>query len=1592
MSFDDLVRGFRQRLTVCQQQGQADELLSDSMAAEASELWRAAQPPDAVHVTPADEERLAVASHTLGWLFYLRFSVLAPGPDRLGQLARLVVHLLPLAGTTAVLPENMREVLGPDADPVVQGKIAFDLAREGQAVDDPYLLDAAIILLTGAVSADHGSRPLLLYNLSLAYLARHELYHNAADLTRSVEVGEQAIAAAPADDPDRIEKLGNLSVCYLRRYEQTEQAADLDRAIELGGQALAATSGDSPDRDKALSNLADAHQARYQRTGSRADLDRAIDLGEQALTVMRGDDPDRALVQTGLAYACQFRGLPADLERFIELMEPVVGVLPADAPARAMYLSDLGGAYGKRFNRGGAPADLARAIALGEQALAAAPGEDREPMAFNLATSYHQRYERTGALDDLQRAIEFGEQARTAGASGYLDPSVIPATLGVVYLLRFGRTGAQPDLDRGIEMNEAALAVIDRRDPAGPLVNLCQAYRSRFERTGSPADLDRAIELGGPALAAVPADSPGRASLLCCLGTVHLRRFERTRAPADLEPAIALCEQGVDATVAGDPERLERLYWLFVCLLWWAEHRQTLEDFDRAIELGATAITAADDKNPYWAVFLSDLGRACHRRFALSRVPADVDRAVGLFEQALAAMSTHDPKRTELLSNLGVCYQQRFRHTGALSDLGQAIERGEQAVAAAATGIPDRSAMLSNLGTAYHTRFERTGAPADLDLAIDRFEQALNAMGTGPVPMLTSLALNHEKRYRSTGTRADLDRAIELYEHLVSTVDDPSSLALMSALGFAYWLRFERTETAADLRRATDLLEHVAGALPEDDPQRGGDVLAKLGIAYRSRFERLGTAADLDHAVELGERALEAMPASDPEHPMALGDAGLTYFRRFERDGVLADLRRAIQLGEQGLAGLPAGQRGHAAALSNLGIAYRIRFERTDSLADLDRAIDLGTLAVTAAWSVTPATHGGHLANLGIAHSVRFRRTGVPADLDRAIEWGERAQEHLGNEVNRGGNLANLAQGHLLRFERDLRSPDLDRAIELFEEAVATCAPDHPVRCAYLGHLGDAYLRRLHETGLAVDQTTLRDLATQVARATTASPAQRLYAAGQVGRLAHAMNEHAIAVELFDSAVEMVPLVVPREGRWEDQDYQVGKYRGELVGDAVAAHCALGDAAGAVEAAELGRGAVLAAAMDTRTDLTDLGQAHPGLAGRFQQIRDRLNIVDSAAGDIRERRQRWAEHDTLLAEIRSQPGFARFQLPPRIAELKSAAAGGTIVVVNAGRYRSDAIVVTGDTTIGVALPDLTLAEVESRAQELLAANHNGSSLSGALRAKRVLADVLAWLWDAAVAPILDTLVTPDDALPRVWWMPTGLLGLFPLHAAGHPGRPGALDLVVSSYTPTIRALAHARGRPSATTRRQLTVALASTPGLPDLPGTAAEAAALLARDPSTSPLTGEDATAARVLAALEDATWTHFACHASADLSAPAQSGLCLYDGVLPLPGIARLRLAHAELAYLSACSTAHPGTRNVDEALHLASAFHLAGFRHVIAGLWPLNDSVAAAASAAFYRHLPTTPIAEHAATILHRVTHDLRAEYPDRPDLWAALIHSGP
>ena len=392
------------------------------------------------------------------------------------------------------------------------------------------------------------------------------------------------------------------------------------------------------------------------------------------------------------------------------------------------------------------------------------------------------------------------------------------------------------------------------------------------------------------------------------------------------------------------------------------------------------------------------------------------------------------------------------------------------------------------------------------------------------------------------------------------------------------------------------------------------------------------------------------------------------------------------------------------------------------------------------------------------------------------------------------------------------------------------------------------------------------------------------------------------------------------------------------------------------------------------------------------------------------------EWDALVGQVRGRPGFADFLRPPRLETLLPAAEGGPVVILNVSRWRCDALVVATSGVDVVRLPDLKQDDLVARTRAYLDAvgARQGETERGAFRrdaeatvaAASVEAELdrcLRWMWDAFAGRILDHLgatTTPTGHWPRVWWCPTGPLTLLPLHAAGdHRAGDGrtVLDRVVSSYTPSLRALVDARAsgrRGPDGAQRMLFVGMPTTPHQADLPNVPREARLVtrLLGDRCT-PLLGERATRDAVLDALPGHGWAHFACHGEQNLVTPSLGGVLLQDGPLTVTDLAAQRY-RGEFAYLSGCKTAVGGVNLPDEAITLAAALHHAGYRHVIATLWSVWDEEAAQVAEDVYRAVVAdgTLHADGAARALHDAVRRLRVGRRDRPSAWTPFAHTGP
>jgi CHAT domain-containing protein len=118
-------------------------------------------------------------------------------------------------------------------------------------------------------------------------------------------------------------------------------------------------------------------------------------------------------------------------------------------------------------------------------------------------------------------------------------------------------------------------------------------------------------------------------------------------------------------------------------------------------------------------------------------------------------------------------------------------------------------------------------------------------------------------------------------------------------------------------------------------------------------------------------------------------------------------------------------------------------------------------------------------------------------------------------------------------------------------------------------------------------------------------------------------------------------------------------------------------------------------------------------------------------------------------------------------------------------------------------------------------------------------------------------------------------------------------------------------------------------------------------------LSGDDATRAGALDALQCNTWVHLACHGKQDPEQPYYSRFAMKDKPLTLLDIMEKDIPHAEFAFLSACHTAVGDEETPDEVIHLAAGLQFSGFKSVIGTLWRVDDSVAKHVVEAFYQKM---------------------------------------
>ncbi|MFF3203784.1 CHAT domain-containing protein [Streptomyces sp. NPDC002962] len=851
------------------------------------------------------------------------------------------------------------------------------------------------------------------------------------------------------------------------------------------------------------------------------------------------------------------------------------------------------------------------------------------------------------------------------------------------------------------------------------------------------------------------------------------------------------------------------------------------------------------------------------------------------------------------------------------------------------------------------------------------------------------------------------------------------------------WLRGSGARRVADSSVA-GLSAEVMALLTESDHGH----LQLVGTTLTWCYEREGDMAELDDAIATLTRAMEHAKAL-PQGFGHLLDAAQRCLipalkLRAEAVGDVAAAEAMVLLARLRQGRVPAGGARWSRRSIALAGALQLQHTLTGESGPAAEAIDLHRRAVRTA---APGALSCCLQGLATSLALRYDRELRAEDLAEAVDLQRRALDLAEGAVMRREKSANLARLLMIRYRavglpeaRDeavgilrsvLASPDdaiTDRIglLRLLGDTLRTVAHDGHDRAA-LDEAEEAWrtalelrtgtpaLRARLSVGLARclrsrhelfgDSAASDEALALLAGAADAplSGAEELRTVRMQAETAAAAGYWGEAAASYGRAVDLLPRLLSPCRPLADQRQVLGG-QGDLVESAVAATLEAGRPGDALLILERGRGLLAAHRLSHPEERAGLRAVAPALDAELHRLTAVLDDADPAR-----RRAADAHWDATVRRVRELPGFEGFLHESGARDLRPVAGPGPVVSVNVTPRRSDALILTPGGVRTVRLPGLTGHELVSRTAKFgvdVAAAETGSPAER-FTAQAGVRATLGWLWDVLAAPVLDclglTATLSDDAArgksgtawPRVWWALTGPLAMLPVHAAGdHERAVSVLDRAVSSYVPSIRALRHARTRPSVSPdrRRGLMVEVSEAPGYGTLTRTREERAHFARRVRSADVLSGAGATFDAVARRLPDAHWAHFACHGTADPRNPSTSHLLLHDRPLLVSDIFRMRLEHAELAYLSACSTAASGSAAHNETLDIASSLMVAGFQHVIATRWPVGDQGAADVAARFYAHLDEAP-----AVALHRAIRTMRDAAPRLPTKWGAYVHTG-
>ncbi|KAF4958834.1 hypothetical protein FGADI_2178 [Fusarium gaditjirri] len=375
------------------------------------------------------------------------------------------------------------------------------------------------------------------------------------------------------------------------------------------------------------------------------------------------------------------------------------------------------------------------------------------------------------------------------------------------------------------------------------------------------------------------------------------------------------------------------------------------------------------------------------------------------------------------------------------------------------------------------------------------------------------------------------------------------------------------------------------------------------------------------------------------------------------------------------------------------------------------------------------------------------------------------------------------------RYQMTEDLEDLDEAIRLTQQALFALGPSHPQQADTMSLIALFFAKRYGETESPEDlQRT--EFFYRAALFQTQSPVvTRIEAGVKLISVCMVQQNMEQAYEDAKCVVDFIPQITVRSLESSDKKdllLKIGGVSSEAAG--LALH--LGeDPLVALNLLEKGRGIFALSLDEIRADIKSLEEQYPDLARKFIILREQLFASSSSRKILNSEDPEWNVDDSR----RHEAGDEFEKLLTEILENHQ-------------------------------ITSVPLLKFNRR--DMIDYANNGTFRSD---------EAIQWFWDGVAGPVLDALgidkPPAEGDWPHVWWIMTGLLNKFPIHAAGHHSKDSSetvIGNVISSYHSSIRSIIRGRKRhrSAETQTNALLVAMESTPGSSKLSFATREIAAI----------------------------------------------------------------------------------------------------------------------------------------------------------------------